>query len=202
MTRVTLGELKNAARDRSRRRPAPGVEQPFSTPMPTAASAVRRLHRDGAEAAVAQLNAAFDRSSHWGPGGPSRARSWANSIRECFQSYAELVTGDSRPTLGMPVTTDVDVGEHTIGVSLDVILLDPNGYVGRYLLWDTPTLNQDDAELLAAPIVLALQRELGDDRVAGVEIWHLRSRRQTLVHAAAALARVGEVATIVDDYTS
>jgi hypothetical protein len=102
----------------------------------------------------------------------------------------------------MPVTTDVDVGEHTIGVSLDVILLDPNGYVGRYLLWDTPTLNQDDAELLAAPIVLALQRELGDDRVAGVEIWHLRSRRQTLVHAAAALARVGEVATIVDDYTS
>lgn len=202
MTRITLGELKNAARDRSLRRAAPGTGASFPTPMPTAASAVRRFHRDGAAAATAQLNRSFDRSGHWGPTGPAQARGWANSIRTSFHTYVDLASRDSRATLGMPVTADVQIGANTIGVSLDVVLLDPHGYVGRYLLWDTPELTQQDAEILAGPIVRALQQELGADRVAGVEIWHLRSGRQVAVDTATALARVAEIEAVVDDYTS
>lgn len=89
-----------------------------------------------------------------------------------------------------------------MGVSLDVVLLDPNGYVGRYLLWDTPPLTQQDAEVLAAPVVLALRQELGADRVAGVEVWHLRSGTQIFVDTQAALGRVAEVERIVAAYTA
>lgn len=202
MTRVTLGEVKNAARDRALRRPASGAGQLFPTPMPTATSAVRRLHRDGAAAAIAQLNGSFDRSSHWGPKGPPQARGWADSTRRSFQTYVDLASQDSRPTLGTSVTADVVVGTNAIGVSLDVVLLDPNGYVGRYLLWDRPELTQDDAEMLAAPVVRALQQELGADRVAGAEIWHLRSGSQIFVDTATALGRLSQTEAVVDDYTS
>ena len=94
------------------------------------------------------------------------------------------------------------IGRNTIGVSLDVVLLDPDGYVGRYLLWDKPELSQNDAEILAAPVVGALQQELGADRVVGAEIWHLRSDRRIFVDTGTALARLGEINTIVDTYSS
>jgi hypothetical protein len=170
--------------------------------MPTATSAVRRFHRDGTAVATAQLNGAFDRSGHWGPNGSPRARGWADAIRACFQTYVELAARDGRPTLGSPVTTDIGVGGDAIGVSLDVVLLDRAGYVGRYLLWDRPDLTRDDAEMLAAPVVRALQQELGEDRVAGAEIWHLRSGDQMFVDVPTALARLAEIEAIVDDYTS
>ena len=202
MTRITLAELKNAARNSALRRPAPGTGTQFPTPMPTASSAVRRFHRDGAAAATAQLNGSFDRSSHWGPNGPPQARGWADSIRSSFQTYVELASHDSRPTLRSPVTADVRVGANSVGVSLDVVLLDPSGYVGRYLLWDTPLLTRRVAELLAAPVVRALQQELGVDRVAGAEIWHLRTGQQIFVDTATALGRIREVEAVVNDYSS
>jgi hypothetical protein len=202
MTRITLGELKKATRDRALRRPPPGESRPIPTPMPSAASAVRRFHREGADAAVRRLNRAFDGSDYWGPNGPAQARGWANSIRTCFQTYIDLASADDRPSLNTSINLDVSLGTDSVGVSVDVVLLDPNGYVGRYLLWDTPPLTQQDAEVLAAPVVLALQQELGADRVAGVEVWHLRSGSQIFVDMQAALGRVTEVERIVAAYTN
>jgi hypothetical protein len=87
-------------------------------------------------------------------------------------------------------------------VALDVVLLDPAGYVGRYLLWDVPDLSQNEAEILAGPVVRALQQELGEDRAVGAEIWHLRSGRQIFVDTRTATGRLGEIDTIVDTYTT
>lgn len=199
MTRVTLGEFKKAARDRSLRRSSSGGGVP--TPMPVASSAVRRLHREGPEIAVAELNRKFDRSPYWGRG-PAQARGWADVVRACFQTYVELASEDARPTIDVPVNVDVPTGDNTVGVSLDVVLLDPEGYVGRYLLWDAVQLTQDSAELLAAVVVRALQLELGDDRVAGAEIWHLRSAEQIFVDAPTALGRLHDIQVIVDGYVS
>jgi hypothetical protein len=94
------------------------------------------------------------------------------------------------------------VGPHIVGVVVDVILLDPAGYVARHVLWDRPELTQENAELLAAPICSALLGELGEDRVVGVEVWHLRSGTQRFVDMNTAMARLPEVGAIVEDYLS
>lgn len=202
MTRITLSELKNAARDPARRRDPSGSGPAYPTPMPTAASAVRRFHREGAVAAKAALNRTFDRSSHWGPTGPASAVGWANSIRSCFDTYVRLASRDPRPVLSAPVTADVLVGSNSVGVSIDVVLLDATGYVGRHVLWDSPPLTLGNAEMIAGPIVRALQQELGDDRAAGAEVWHLRSGAQLIVDRDTAIRRLGEAAAIVAVYLS
>lgn len=200
MTRVTLAEMKGAARDPTKRRAAPGQDPGFPTPMPSASSAVRRLHREGPARATVVLNQSFDRSGHWGPNGPPQAKGWANAIRESFDTYVELSGHDDRPVLSHSINRNVEVGNHEVGVKLDVVLLDDEGYVGRYLLWDIPLPTLDEAALLAAPIVVAMQAELGADRVAGVEIWHLRNRAEFFISAADALAQLREVERIVAQY--
>ena len=94
------------------------------------------------------------------------------------------------------------VGANTVGVSIDLVLLDAAGYVGRLILWDVPPLTQELAELLALPAVAALRAELGDDRVAGVEVWHLRDGTQVLVDAPTAAARLDDASRIVGTYVS
>jgi hypothetical protein len=117
-----------------------------------------------------------------------------------FEAYIELASEDTRPVLDSGVTTEVRLGVHSVRVSIDVILLDPQGYVGRHVLWDTSDLTVDDAQLQAAPIVAALESELGSGRVAGVEVWHLRSGAQVFVSSRDATRRLPEVERIVADY--
>jgi hypothetical protein len=160
-------------------------------------SAVRRLHREGPEEARSYLTQAFARSPYWGPTGRAQAKSWAEAIVDAFDTYMTLATDDQRTVLPAGVASDVQVGNHTVGVNVDVVLLDPSGYVARHILWDVPPLTALDAELQAAPIVAALQAELGHDRVVGVEIWHLRSAERRFVQSDHAIARLPEVEEIV-----
>jgi hypothetical protein len=201
MAHISLSQLKRATRDRSLRREGErGPEWP--TPIPTATSAVKRFHQDGAAAAIRQLDQAFDRSDYWGPAGRPQARGWANSIRRCFQGYVDLASGDRRAVVQSPMTTTVQVGGDTVGVSVDVVLSDAAGHVGRVLLWDTPPLTRGDAEILAAVVVQAVNHEFGRGRSAGAEIWHLRSGVQVFVDATTATRRLREVRTIVRTYVS
>lgn len=201
MSHISLSQLKRAARDRSLRREGErGPEWP--TPIPTATSAVRRFHQDGGGAALRQLNQAFDRSEYWGPAGRPQARGWAESIRRCFQRYVDLASGDRRVVVQSPMTSNVQVGGDTVGASLDVVVRDAAGYVGRVLLWDTPPLTQEDAEILASVVVAALEQEFGRGQSAGAEIWHLRSGVQVFVDAATAARRQREVRAIVRSYVS
>jgi hypothetical protein len=200
MTRITVGELKKAARNPDHRKGTGG--SPPVTPIPVAAAAVRRYHRVGTNAAYQYITTTFEQSSYWGPSGRPQARTWAANIVECFDSYAELAGQDERAVFQSGIATDVAVGANAVGVTVDVILIDEGGYVGRHLLWDSPELTQDDAEILAAPIAAALEAELGAGRVVGIEVWQLRSREQILVTADVALARLPEVAEIVARYVS
>lgn len=200
MTRVTLAEVKGAARDPAKRRAPPGQDAGFPTPMPAANSAVRRLHREGAARATVVLNQSFDRSGHWGLSGPPQARGWANSIRDCFDAYVEMSGSDGRPVLSHAINRNVHVGVHEVGVRLDVVLLDDEGYVGRYLLWDVPIPSIEEATLLAGPIVVAMEDELGAGRVAGVEVWHLRTRAQFFVPYNDAQGTLDELERVVARY--
>jgi len=168
--------------------------------MGVASSAIRRFHREDPQVAREYLVETFRRSPYWGASGPAQARGWAASIVESFDAYVELANGDTRRALGSTVTAEAVLGEHSVGVSLDVVLLDDEGYVARHVLWDVPELTDGDARLQAAPIVLALQAELGDDRVAGVEVWHLRSRKRVFVSRDEALGELDRVRSIVERY--
>lgn len=99
--------------------------------------------------------------------------------------------------LGATIAADVPIGGHVVGVTIDVVLLDDDGYVGRYLLWDTPELTENLGELLSATIVLALGSELGAERISAVEVWQLRDEVNLLVSAPRALARLGDVEAIL-----
>jgi len=200
VSRITLGELKKAGRDPASRRSVGNGS--FPTPMPMAMAAVRRLHRDGAASARQRLVRSIEQSDYWGPRGRPQSRSWAQGMIECFDTYVQMDLRDGRQALQSGLARDVGLGGNVVGVNLDVILLDPAGYVGRHTLWDRAELTSEDATLQAAPIVSALQDSLGADRVVGVQVWHLRSGTEEFVDANSALARMADVSAVVARYLS
>ena len=84
-----------------------------------------------------------------------------------------------------------------MGVYIDVIMLDQSGYVPRLVLWDTNELTPARARLYAAPAWAVMDQELGAGRVAGVEVWRLRSGDCELVQPHEAEAAMAEVEAVV-----
>ena len=95
------------------------------------------------------------------------------------------------------LTRDLAIPPDELGVYVDVVLLDPRGYVPRIALWDTNPLNRTSARLYAAPVWKVLEDELGSGRVVEVEVWHLRSTTTWTVAASAAEDALADVANIV-----
>jgi hypothetical protein len=61
-------------------------------------------------------------------------------------------------------------------------------------------LSSTDSEVIAAPIAIAIGDELGLERVAGVEIWHLRSATKSFIETPAAVGALPEVNRIAQAY--
>jgi hypothetical protein len=174
MTRITFGVYRAGVR-------SPGVtlasyagRQPPPTPFPTASAAVVRYHREGAEAAWGQLDRAFSSSAYWGARGTPQA-GWADAIRECFLTYRQMAEDDDRPAFATGLNRDILMPPDELGVYIDVVLLDDDGYVPRLVLWSADELTTTHARLYAAPAWRVGENELGQGRVPLVEIWHLRS---------------------------
>lgn len=195
MTRITISELKGAVRSPSSRRPAPG-DRGFATPLPMAYSAVRRYHSDGAEASAEYLREAIQGSTYWS------GNSWAQRLIGYFDNYVALSSGDDRPWLGSTLKADVPVGvDREVGITLDVVLLDPAGYVARLPLWDATIPDESEIDLLSAPLVAGVDQALGDGRCARAEVWHLPSATPYASDREAALAQLDAVDAIVARYT-
>lgn len=200
--RVTLGQFKLAARDPGLRRSGLLGSQPRPTPFPMAAAAIRRLHRDNPVDPVGDLEATINRSDYWGPSGSSQAQGWAQNVIDHFERYVELNRSDGRPVMPASVSTDIAVGSNEIGVTIDVVVLDPHGYVPRWPLWDKPLPDRGEACILAAPLAAALEEEAGRGRTTAVEIWHLRSGTQFVIPASDALGALQRAERIVQDFVS
>lgn len=84
-----------------------------------------------------------------------------------------------------------------LGVRADVVLLDAAGYVPRLVLWDKNDLTYGRAIEYGAPVWRAMEDELGDGRVAAVEVWALRGPTQITVTPAQANVAMGQVARTV-----
>jgi hypothetical protein len=196
MTRITFGVYRAGVR-------SPGVtlasyagRQPPPTPFPTASAAVVRYHREGGEAAWRQLDRAFSSSAYWGAPGTPQA-GWADAIRECFQSYREMAEGDDRPAFATGLNRDITMPPDELGVYIDVVLLDEDGYVPRLVLWSAEELTTTHVHLYAAPAWRVVENELGEGRVPLIEIWHLRSGTPWVVTGPEAAGAEAEVKRVV-----
>ncbi|MDB5862188.1 MAG: hypothetical protein JWQ76_5877 [Ramlibacter sp.] len=200
MTRVTFGMYRKGVREpgttmSSAAAANAGFQPP--TPTPIAQSAIVRHHRESPAAARAQLHRSFRNSDYWGPNGTPQTRGWARVIRELYDVYDGLTQGDPRIAFAYGVERDIPLGVDVLGVRADVVLLDAAGYVPRLVLWDKNDLTYGRAIEYGAPVWRAMEDELGDGRVAAVEVWALRGPTQITVTPAQANVAMGQVARTV-----
>jgi hypothetical protein len=166
------------------------------TPLPTATATIVRHHRDGPTIAAARMDASYRKSPYWGARG-TPAAGWANAMRGCYATYVQLTSNDTRPAFATGLNRDLPLPPDELGVYLDVVLLDPAGYVPRLVQWDANELTRPLAQRYAAPAWRVLEDELGQGRVAHVEVWSLRAPTQIIVTPAECNAALGDVASIV-----
>lgn len=197
MTRITFGLYRKGVREPATTLSTAALAFMPPTPMPTASAAIAKYHRLGPDAALRAMRDAYRNSSYWGSGGSPQA-GWANAMVECFERYIDMAAEDGRVAFATSLKRDVDFGLHQVAVHVDVVLLDPAGYIGRIVLWDKAELTMELAGHYATPAYAALEDELGANRVVGVEVWHLRSGVQVYVTATACESNLAAVERIVE----
>ena len=197
MTRLTYGIYRKGVREPGFTLSSTQDSPAFPTPMPIAAAAVARYHRDGETIARQELNRSFRGSPYWGPSGSPQARGWASAILSRFERYAHLATADGREAFAVDLKRDVAIGPHVVGVHVDAVLLDEDGYAGRIALWDRAVPTREVALYYAVPAFLALEDALGEGRVAGIQVWHLRSGQCAFAARDACNAAVMSVTRLV-----
>jgi hypothetical protein len=193
MSRLSFGTFRGVVRSGG----APGAATgpgSFPTTTPVRDKAVRCLHAHGLAAAQQALDDGL--GGYWStPGGPSTQ---ARNTRHAFARYVALARADGRQPAAIELKHDAIFGPHTVGARVDVVLFDPSGagYDGRLLLWDTPQLTHDTAELFAAPCVAAIEAELGLP-ARQIEVWQLRHGVELTIDAATARTRFDDVTALL-----
>jgi len=197
MTRLTFGIYRKGVREPGFTLSSTVGSPSFPTPMAMAAAAVARYHREGETEALRRLRRSFADSSYWGPSGTPQAQGWASGIVTSFERYAHLAERDGRDAFAIDLKRDVAVGAHIVGVHIDAVLFDDDGYVGRIALWDKAALTSELAVQYAVPAFLALEEELGEGRVVGIQVWHLRTGERHFASSDACNAAVDRVIRLV-----
>lgn len=180
--RFTYGQLRRAVRDPSFR-VVPGRRSGGPNTAGTLRAAVRAYHRDGRAAAYATLESGLS-----GYFARPENRSAAERARLMLRNYIGLAEADARSAFDFDVSGDLVIGSDVVAVTVDLALLDPNGYAGRVVLWDQLPCDRDAALVICGPAYEILVAELGADRVDNVEVWHMPTRARFPFTAAEATA--------------
>jgi hypothetical protein len=197
MTRISFGTYRTGVREPTFRVLAGGGNQAWPTPTPIQRATLARHHRNGPDAARQYMATSFRNSDYWGPNGTPQNQGWADTTLRSYDNYALLTRDDRRRMIATGVQRDLHLPPNILGVWIDVLLLDPTGYVPRIVLWDTNELTMERALLYAAPALLAAEEELGEGRVAEIEIIHARSPVQLVVSAEEARSAVHDMEATV-----
>lgn len=196
MTRVTFGMYRKGVREPATTLASAGASFQPPTPMPTATAAIVRHHREGPSSAAARMDRSYRNSPYWGQRGTPQG-GWANAMRACYQTYVRLTANDPRPAFATGLNRTLVLSPDELGVYIDVVLLDPHGYVPRLVLWDSSELTVDLATRYAAPAWAVVEDELGEGRVPFVEVWSLRTPTQRSITPGQAQTVLPDVARIV-----
>lgn len=197
MTRITFGLYRRGVREPAITLSSTAGAYIPPTPFPSASAAVTRYHREDGNAAANALDRSLSSSDYWGAAGTPQAQGWADAVRECFDVYRQIAGGDPRPPFAYGLRRSLDLPPNELAVYIDVVLIDPRGYVPRIVLWDTADLTDERTGLYAAPVWRVMEHELGGGRVPEVEVWHLRSGARRAVNANTAAAAMPTVRRVV-----
>ena len=168
MTRITFGLYRR------------GVREPGITLSATVSSYIRprpsRVRRGRSGASTARTatqprTRSTGRSRAATTGGPAARRRHRDgrAIRQSFDVYRQIAGADTRPAFTCGLSRSLDVPPDELVVYIDVVLIDPRGYVPRIVLW-TADLADGRAVLYAAPVWRVIEDKLGDGRIPEVEV--------------------------------
>jgi hypothetical protein len=168
---VSFSLFRRAVREPSYRT-VPGAT-PTSTPITpigTFRKAICCYHTDGRQPAIDGIALTSD---YWrkDPRGKSVARNYRNSL----DTYFRLDAADGRPTYDVGVREQVMVSGQPLGVYIDALVYRATAHTARIALWDVPLPSAEQAAVVAAPVMEALEHAVGSDRAHSVAFWHLRT---------------------------
>lgn len=181
MTRISFSDYRSGVREPNFRIVAGNGNQGWPTPTSTQWATIKRHHQESPAAARNYMVNSFRNSNYWGPNGTPQSRGWAESTLRSYDTYALMTRDDTRPVVATGVRRELPIPPNTLNMRVDVILLDPRGCVPRVILWDKPKLTEERALLYAAPILLLAEEELGQGRIAEVELIHTRTADRAVV---------------------
>jgi hypothetical protein len=158
--------------------------------------AVREVHRNSAEAAVAYFNG---RTAKWLLQG-GWAAATVKTYRVSLDQYIAWDGGSGGAEsfdLGTKMPAILFAPNDSVRALAHVVRDLPEGREARVLLWDDLLLDQNSAELIALPIVERVENVYGTGSIARVEVWQLAQPQRLAVLPQTARSRQTDVQTLL-----
>jgi hypothetical protein len=174
------------------------------TPAGIRKKALSIYHEEGHSEALAYLAGhragSKGLSGTYGRGGSREQLGRRTAV--AFARYVRYDVTDGRVYAELSLSADVPLGRHVVGATLDVVVFDREGYAGRLLNWDLKGVERDIAELLAVPMVLLIDQQLGAGTAVEIAAWDLENDRRWIIDRDTALDQTDELVALLDDTES
>jgi hypothetical protein len=197
MPDVTATELSKGVRSSTYRTPETGAPAaPAFLVMPTTVGrrAVQTYHAEGAAPARAYLNEKFQT---WLSHTSKSMRGNATNTIKALGTYIDADVVDGCVFVGPGVKVVLRLPSGTIATKVDVVTTRQGALSGRAVFWDGQPITLDEAQVIAYPYAVALQRMYPNETVADICVWQVRRDNLYVVGASEALARAGDADTVL-----
>jgi hypothetical protein len=191
--RVTFGTFKYAVREPGFRI-ATGQSAPqFPNTAQSLRKAARVYHMSGVSAARQSLRQSLSGPYWKTPIGAGKA----SVAHDLLLHYFQLDAAYRRPAAGFDVKSEVTIGADVIGVTIDICLFASAGFAPRLVLWDRRGCSRNEALILLAPALLAVDQEYGAGTGRDAELFDVRPHRAFHFTRTETLARLGDVRAVL-----
>jgi hypothetical protein len=168
--RFTFGTFKYAVREPAFRLATADPAPQFPNTSQSLRKATRIYHSSGAPAARKSLRRSLSGPYWKTPVGAGKA----SVAQDLLEVYIQLDSRRGRPAAGFDVKSDVAVGPDVIAVSIDVCLFSTSGFAPRLVVWDARGCSSEEARILLAPAVVAVDQEYGAGTAEDGELFDVR----------------------------